>query len=65
MSEPTHELWSRPLYEEGDWEPLDPEKPVLAFVTVAGEVVTIRVQEKARLHDEREYQFRPRRLTPR
>ena len=64
MSEPTHELWSRPLYEEGDWEPHDSNHPVLAFVTVAGEVVTIHLPEKVRLHDEREYQFRLRRPTP-
>lgn len=48
MSEPTHELWSRPLYEDGDWEPHDSGNPVLAFVTVGEEMVTIRFQEKVR-----------------
>ena len=45
-------------------EPHAPKMPVLAFVTVTGKVVTIRVPEKVRLHDEREYQFRLRHLTP-
>jgi hypothetical protein len=59
MDDATHELWSRPLYEEGDWE----KENMGITVEIDGETIILRVPEKVRLHDERQYQLR--RLSPR